>query len=91
MAARLASWSGLYNRGLLQAIALSCSHRIGPNASLSITRSPSEALRVALSHRLHPKEVAEIVADCEARAIIVESQRMPEIVKRLPMRGVVRF
>ncbi|WP_081654992.1 class I adenylate-forming enzyme family protein [Amycolatopsis orientalis] len=36
-------------------------------------------VRVALSYRLHPREVAEIVTDCGARAVIVDGERLAEI------------
>lgn len=36
-------------------------------------------VRVALSYRLHPREVAEIVADCGARAVVVDGERLAEI------------
>ncbi|MET9328109.1 AMP-binding protein [Tsukamurella sp. NPDC003166] len=41
-------------------------------------------VRVALSYRLHAREVAEILADCGARAVIADAERLRPLIDEVP-------
>ncbi len=45
-------------------------------------------VRVALSHRLHPREVAQIARDCEPKIVFVDRDRAPDIARELAGTGV---
>src|ERR1700741_3688802 len=66
--------AGLYNHGLAQGDRVVV---LTQNRTECFTIEHALAIgglvRVALSYRLHAIEVAEIVADCEAQAIILDS------------------